>query len=70
MKVDHCEAKEKPASCPSGYYENIPQSYEKKPDHILLPESNPHWRLPIGIYQRSTYVFRILARDILIDSVC
>lgn len=72
MKVDHCEMKEKPVSCSSGYYgvENLPQSYKKAADHILLPESNPHWRLPIGIYQRSSYMFRILARDVIADSVC
>ncbi|KAH7636565.1 myelin regulatory factor-like [Dermatophagoides farinae] len=72
MKVDHCEMKEKPVSCSSGYYgvENLPQSYKKAADHILLPESNPHWRLPIGIYQRSSYMFRILARDVIADSPC
>lgn len=72
MKVDHCEMKEKPVTCSSGYYgmENIPQSYKKTADHILLPESSPHWRLPIGIYQRSSYIFRILSRDIIADSVC
>ena len=71
MKVDHCEMKEKPITCSSGYYgmENIPQSYKKTADHILLPESSPHWRLPIGIYQRSSYIFRILSRDIIADSV-
>ncbi|KAH9416977.1 hypothetical protein DERP_011706 [Dermatophagoides pteronyssinus] len=72
MKVDHCEMKEKPVTCSSGYYgmENIPQSYKKTADHILLPESSPHWRLPIGIYQRSSYIFRILSRDIIADSPC
>src|SRR5699024_6978499 len=69
MKVDHCEVNEKPVSCPAGYYDNIPHSYKKGSDHILLPESNPHWRLPIGIYLKSAYVFRILARDVIVDSV-
>ena len=72
MKVDHCELKELksvPVSCQSGHYDNIPQSYKKGPHHILMAESNPYWGLPIGIYQRSSYVFRILARDIDVDSV-
>lgn len=70
MKVDHCQLKElTPVSCQSGHYDNIPQSYKKGTHHILMPESNPNWRLPIGVYQRSSYVFRILARDIDIDSV-
>lgn len=70
MKVDHCDRKDSaPLSCQLGYYDNIPQSYKKGSQHILTPESNPHWRLPIGIYQRSSYVFRILARDTDADSV-
>ena len=69
MKVDHCDLKETPVSCQSGTYENIPQLYKKGSSHIILPESNPHWRLPIGIYLRSSYVFRILARDVDVDSV-
>ena len=70
MKVDHCALKEVPISCQTGHYDNIPQSYKKGPHHILMPESNPHWRLPIGIYQHSSYVFRILARNVDADSVC
>lgn len=69
MKVDHCETKDRPISCPSGNFENIPRLYKKGSDHILQPEINPHWRIPIGIYLKSSYVFRIQAKDVEIDTV-
>ncbi|UXI18842.1 hemK methyltransferase family member 2 [Sarcoptes scabiei] len=70
MKVDHCETKDRPISCPSGNFENIPRLYKKGSDHILQPEINPHWRIPIGIYLKSSYVFRIQAKDVEIDTPC
>lgn len=71
MKVDHCEFKDNPTACPSPHEgaENIPQSYHRSPDHHLVAENSPHWRIPIGLYLRSTYIFRILARDVDVDSV-
>lgn len=85
MKVDHCEARSpQPTGCATsnGQYENLPPIYNKKQgqgpgshgQHTpisahLMAESNPHWRLPIGIYLRSAYVFRILARHVDVDTV-
>ncbi|XP_054165313.1 uncharacterized protein LOC128962921 isoform X2 [Oppia nitens] len=72
MKVDHCESKTKPASCVTAHdgADDVPQSYHRSTDHILVPETTPNWRIPIGIYMRSTFVFRILARDSVADSPC
>jgi hypothetical protein len=71
MKVDHCEFKTNPTSCPSPHEgaENVPQSYHRSTDHLLVPENNPNWRIPIGLYLRSTFIFRILSRDSVSDSV-
>lgn len=74
-----------PTGCAAanGQYESLPPIYNKKEEVItgsngqqhapsaahLMAESNPHWRLPIGIYLRSAYVFRILARHVDVDTV-
>ena len=71
MKVDHCEFKDNPTSClsPHSGAENIPQSYHRSSDHHLVAETSPNWRIPIGLYLRSSYVFRIQSKDIESDSV-
>lgn len=71
MKVDHCEFKDNPTSClsPHSGAENIPQSYHRSSDHHLVAETSPNWRIPIGLYLKSSYVFRIQSKDIEFDSV-
>ncbi|CAG2161644.1 unnamed protein product [Oppiella nova] len=69
MKVDHCESKSKPTSCSNAHDDDVPQSYHRSTDHILVPEMTPNWRIPIGLYMRSAFIFRILSRDSVSDSV-
>ncbi|RWS17637.1 myelin regulatory factor-like protein [Dinothrombium tinctorium] len=62
LKVDHCEYKEKPSACPSNT-ENIPPSYHRPIDHIPTEEISPSFKIPVGLYLKSTFVFRILAKE-------
>lgn len=71
LKVDHCASRAQPTPCPSAAEgaDNVPQSYHSPIEHILVPEMTPNWRIPIGLYLRSTFIFRVLSRDSVYDSV-
>jgi len=65
MKVDHCEYKEKPLSCPSlpPGADDVPHSYHRPLEHLPMAESSHSFRIPIGLYLKSTYVFRVLSKE-------
>ncbi|GFU04838.1 myelin regulatory factor [Nephila pilipes] len=68
--VDHCQPDAKPVACP------VPQSGAGDLPHDYIREQNlteevdPSWRLPIGLYLRSTYRFRVQARTVVSDTPC
>ncbi|GFR22083.1 myelin regulatory factor [Trichonephila clavata] len=68
--VDHCQPDAKPVACPvpqSGAGD-LPHDYIREQN--LTEEVNPSWRLPIGLYLRSTYRFRVQARTVVSDTPC
>ncbi|XP_074603322.1 uncharacterized protein LOC141856791 [Brevipalpus obovatus] len=69
-KVDHCINQEKAIGCPSASMDSVPHLYHRPEEHSPIRESNPRFRIPIGIYLQSTYVFRILAKDKDADTPC
>lgn len=36
---------------------------------LLIQEVDPSWRLPVGLYLRSTYRFRVQTRTVVSDTV-
>lgn len=69
MKVDHCQHHDRPLSCPSSP-ESIPHSYHRPEEHLPVKETSPNFRIPVGLYLRSSYVFRILSKEKDIETVC
>ncbi|KAF8771004.1 Myelin regulatory factor like protein [Argiope bruennichi] len=68
--VDHCQPDDKPVACPvpqSGAGD-LPHDYIR--DQNLTEEVDPSWRLPVGLYLRSTYRFRVQTRTVVSDTPC
>ena len=71
LKVDLCDNKEKPLSCqaPARDGDSVPHSYHHLSTVSLDAEISPSFRIPIGLYLKSTYVFRVLAQSSNSDTV-
>lgn len=69
LKVDNCEYKEPPISCPSLPPGSVPHSYHRPSEHLPIAEVHPSFRIPIGLYLRSSYIFRILAKERNVETV-
>ncbi|XP_042901013.2 myelin regulatory factor [Parasteatoda tepidariorum] len=68
--VDHCQPDAKPEACLSRHNGagDLPHDYIREQN--LTEEVDPSWRLPIGLYLRSTYRFRVQARTVVSDTPC
>ncbi|KAG8196834.1 hypothetical protein JTE90_027547 [Oedothorax gibbosus] len=68
--VDHCQPDGKPVACPvpQNGAGDLPHDYTREQN--LTEEVDPNWRLPIGLYLKSTYRFRVQARTVVTDTPC
>ncbi|XP_015795124.1 uncharacterized protein LOC107371526 isoform X3 [Tetranychus urticae] len=70
LKVDNCEYSEPPISCPSLPPGSVPHSYHRPTEHLPVAEVHPSFRIPIGLYLRSSYIFRILSKERNAETPC